>query len=350
MVATKETFVITLAAAALALGLNQVWNRLLDASGPPLKAAPINWWHLGAAATICLITALLLFSSFFTNASGPLDSIRSYLPWVHRAAGDSPHIHPWYFYLQRLLLFHVAPGPVWTEATIATLALIGAIAGFRRRRLAGANASFVRFLAIYVFLLTAFYSLLAYKTPWCLLSFWQATVLLAGVGAAVLIRTAPNRYWRFGITGLLLVTAAHLAWQSWLADTTFAADPRNPYVYAQTSPDIFRLVEQVEDFAVVDPKGYKLPVKIMASEGDYWPLPWYLRRFEQSGWWDHVPEDPFAPVMIVSAKLHAALDEKKTHLMVRYYQLRPQLFFELYVQRDLWQEWLAHKPGSSPSQ
>ena len=38
MHATKETFVITLAAAALALGLSQLWNRWLDASAPPPRA------------------------------------------------------------------------------------------------------------------------------------------------------------------------------------------------------------------------------------------------------------------------------------------------------------------------
>ena len=72
-------------------------------------------------------------------------------------------------------------------------------------------------------------------------------------------------------------------------------------------------------------------VKVMAPESDYWPLPWYLRNLKQVGWWDAVPADPFAPVMIVSAKLHAGLDEKKTHVMVGYFQLRPQVFLELYV-------------------
>ena len=146
---------------------------------------------------------------------------------------------------------------------------------------------------------------------------------------------------------MLLAGAAHLSWQSCLANTTYASDPRNPYVYAQTLPDVFRLVNQLEGLAKVDPNGHKLLVKVMAPEGDYWPLPWYLRRFEQTGWWENVPDDPFAPVMVVSAKLHAGLDEKKTHLMIGYFQLRPELFFELYVQRDLWQEWLAHKPVSA---
>jgi uncharacterized protein (TIGR03663 family) len=343
MASTKETFVITVFAAALALGLNQVWNQVLDASEAPTKAARVNVLHLAAALGISLVVALLLFSSFFTNLNGPLDSIRTYLPWVHRASGDSPHIHPWYFYLQRLLFFHVANGPVWTEATVLVLAILATVAGFKRKNLAGANASFVRFLSLYVFLLTAFYSLLAYKTPWCLLSFWHAAVLLAGVGAAVIIRAAKSSTLKFAAAVLLVIGSVHLAWQAWRVNTTYASDPRNPYVYAQTSSDIIRLTTQTEDLASADPRGHNLILKIIAPDGDYWPLPWYLRRFKQSGWWDHMPEDPFAPIVIVSAKLQAALDEKKTHLMVGYFQLRPQNFLELYVQTNLWQEWLEHR-------
>lgn len=344
MGATKETFVITLAAAAMAVCLNQLWNRVLDASGLPVKAPTLNPWHLAAGSVTALLVALLLFSSFLTNPSGPIDSIRTYLPWMNRAAGDSPHVHKWYFYLRRLLFFQVSSGPVWSEGLVFVLAVIGGIAGFRRRRLSGANASLVRFLAIYTFLLTAFYSLLAYKTPWCLLNFWHGAVLLAGVGAAVLLRTARTRSWRVALRALLVLGAIHLSWQAWRADTTYSADPRNPYVYAQTSPDLFRLVQQIEGLASVDSSSHDLLVKVIASDGDYWPLPWYLRGFKQIGWWDHIPDDPFAPIMVVSAGLHAALDEKKTHLMVGYYQLRPQTFLELYVRLDLWQAWLAHRP------
>jgi len=44
--------------------------------------------------------------------------------------------------------------------------------------------------------------------------------------------------------------------------------------------------------------------------------------------------------MIVSADLHAGLDEKKTHVMVGIFALRPQVFLELYVQSDLWRAYL----------
>jgi uncharacterized protein (TIGR03663 family) len=344
MHATKETFLITLAGATLALGLNQLWNRWLDATAPPEKAPCLKLTHLAASFAVWLGVALLLFSSFFTNAAGPPDSVRTYLPWLHRAEGASPHIHPWNFYLHRLLFFHVARGPVWSEALIFVLAVVGAWTAFARKALADASASFVRFLALYTFALTAAYSLISYKTPWCLLSFWHGMILLAGVGAAALRHSAKGQFPRLAVALLLLAGAGHLAWQAQLAGVPYAADPRNPYVYAQTSPDLLNLVRRVEALAQVYPQGRQMRVNVMAPDGDYWPLPWYLRNLKQVGWWDQVPADPFAPVMIISAQFQAGLDEKKTHVMVGYFQLRPQIFLELYVESHLWQAWLAQNP------
>ena len=125
MHATKETFIISLVCAGLALCLNQVWNRLLDASGVPAKAQPIRAWHVAAAVGVWLAVAFLFFSSFFTNASGPLDSLRTYHRWFGRAGGDSPHVYPWNFFLERLLYYHVSKGPLWSEAFILVLAIVG---------------------------------------------------------------------------------------------------------------------------------------------------------------------------------------------------------------------------------
>jgi uncharacterized protein (TIGR03663 family) len=341
---TKETFVITLAAAALALAANHLWNRWADAAAPPARPPRLNRRHLAAAFVLWLIVALVLFSSFFSNASGPLDSVRSYLPWLHRAEGASPHIHRWGFYLHRLLLFHVAPGPVWSEAMVVALAVVGAVAAFRHKGLAAAKASFVRFLAFYTFALTAAYSLISYKTPWCLLSFWHGMILLAGVGTIALWRSLRRRLLKAAVALLLLFGMADLAWQAWQASIRYAADPRNPYVYAQTSPDILNLVQQVEALAAVAPQGQQMLIKVMAPESDYWPLPWYLRRFNHVGWWDQVPPDPYAPVMIVASKFQANLDEKRTHIMRHEFALRPGVLLELYFELELWKAYLARNP------
>src|SRR5882724_6634249 len=344
MQATKETFVITLAAAALALGLNQFWNRLLDASGLPVKAPRVKLNHVAAGLAAWIAVAILFFSSFFTNANGPLDSIRTYAPWLGRAGGNSPHIHPWYFYLQRLLFFHISKGPIWSEALIIGLAVVGALASFARKGLGDANASFVRFLALYTFILTGAYAAIAYKTPWCLLSFWHGMVLLAGVGAMVLVRGARYQIARIGMGLLLLAATVQLGAQALQAAGPYAADQTNPYVYAQTSPKLLGLVERVEAIATADPQAQRVLIKVIAPEGDYWPLPWYLRRFKQVGWWDEMPADPYAPIIVVSSKFQAGLDDKKTHLMVGYFQMRSEVFFELYVELDLWRAYLATTP------
>jgi predicted membrane-bound mannosyltransferase len=169
-------------------------------------------------------------------------------------------------------------------------------------------------------------------------------ILLAGVGAAAVVHCVKHRFLRLTLGLALLAGVGHLAWQARLANGAYAADPRNPYVYAQTSPDLLNLVRKVEALALVHPQGRQMLVKVMALDGDCWPLPWYLRSLKQIAWSDEVPADRFAPVMIVSASLHAGLDEKKTHVMVGYFQLRPQVFLELYVDLKLWQAYLGKNP------
>lgn len=343
MCATKETFVITVAAVGIALGLNQIWNRTLDASGLPVKAPRLNFLHVAAGAGICLLIWLLMFSSFFTNAAGLPDSVRTYTSWFHRAAGDSPHIHPWNFYFDRLLFFHVRKGPIWSEGLILILAIIGAVAGFARKGLVEANASFVRFLALYTIALTAAYSIISYKTPWCLLNFWIAMILLAGIGAAAIVHAAKFQWAKLAAAILLAAGAGQLAAQAWEAAVSYAADRRNPYVYAQTSLGILELVETVNGLAKVSSAGKHLHINVIAPEGDYWPLPWYLRDFDRVGWWDRVPEDAFAPVMIVSAHLKPGLAERESHPMREVSELRPGVFLKLYVESALWKDYVARR-------
>ena len=339
MQATKETFILSLAACALALGLNQFWNRQLDASGRPALAPRLSPGHILAGFVAWAVVWVILFSSFFTNPRGLVDSVATYQHWISRAGTSNQHVHEWWFYLQRLLFFHTDKG-LSSEGLILPLALAGAGAGFFRKGLGYANASFVRFLSFYTLLLTAFYSLLSYKTPWCLLSFWLGFILLAGVGASVLINVAKFQWARLAAILALLVVTANLAWQAWQDSIDYASDRRNPYVYAPTSSNILQLVEKVEALANASAEKHNTIIKVMAPEGDFWPLPWYLRKFDHVGWYEKVPEDPFAPIMIVSAQFHANFDEKRTHAMVEMFELRPNVFFELYVEAGLWKRYV----------
>ncbi|MEK7675554.1 MAG: flippase activity-associated protein Agl23 [Verrucomicrobiota bacterium] len=345
MHATKETFVIAVGAMGLAALLTAAWNRWRDQKTWTIQSY-WNFNHALAALLAAAAVSIVLFTSFFTNPSGPLDSVRSYLPWLSRAGGNSPHIHPWYFYLERLAYFHQGKGPIGSEGLILALAGVGLIAAFVRKELADANVTWVRFIAFYTLIMTGAYSVISYKTPWCLLGFLHGMILLAGVGTVVLVRMCASRTSRIGVRAVLLVAAGQLAWQAWRGSYLYCADGRNPYVYAQTVPDILQLVQKVEALSKIHPQGHQMLLQVMAPESEYWPLPWYLRQFKRVGWWDRVPVDPYAPAMIVGSKFNAALDDKsnKAWLMVGLFELRPQVFFELYVQFDLWRQYVESLP------
>ena len=238
MFATKETFVLSIFAMTVA-GAGTAWTL------KPKELAWRNWValvpikHVGLAVGAALVVWLLFFSSFFTNFRGLLDSVLTYFPWLKRAGGDSPHIHPWYFYFQRLAWFDSAKGPVWSEGLILFLAIVGAgVALFRK------ESPLVRFVALYTLILAAVYSVISYKTPWCLLGFYHGMILLAGVGAATLIERARKRELRVAIAVILLAFSAQLGAQAWRGSFVYVADSRNPYVYAQTVPDILNLVKR----------------------------------------------------------------------------------------------------------
>jgi len=346
MWATKETFVFAMVAMLAAMLVTSIQSkRRFSITLTALTSQPGR--HLVSGSLAALLVGTILFTSFFTNWRGVLDSILTYEAWFNRAGGASAHIYPWHFYFERLLWFHPLRGPVWTEATIALLAIMGSISAFVGNRAVMPQPGFVRLVAFYTFVLAGLYAFTPYKTPWCLLGFWSGVMILGGVGLATFWRAAT------GVLGRILTVAAfsgvlaHLAWQAWRAGDEFAADRRNPYVYAQTLPDALRLVERVESLARIHPDGDDMPVKVIMPVSE-WPLPWYLRELKRVGWWAQPPEDVLAPVIISDVSLGLALDEKTGHrwLMAGMFELRPGVFLELYVELGLWKQ-LIESPRAS---
>jgi hypothetical protein len=142
--------------------------------------------------------------------------------------------------------------------------------------------------------------------------------------------------------------SVHLAWQSYLASFRFASDPVNPYVYAQTGTDVFKIRRQLEKLANVYPEGRALPIQIITRQ-NFWPLPWYLRSYSQVSWWNQVSDQaPAAPVILASPDMEPALIRKLYELpppghramymrMFRQYvELRPQVEVRGYVVKSLW--------------
>lgn len=199
-----------------------------------------------------------------------------------------------------------------------------------------------RFLAVYTVVLGVVYSILPYKTPWCVLGFYHGALLLAGFGAWQLVAW-PRAVWAKAAISLgLLAGVGHLGVQAHRATREYAADFRNPWVYGHTSADLTNLLELVDKVVRVHPEGRGMPIQVMAPESQYWPLPWYWRGHSQVGWWDGIPENPYAPVVVTANRLGARLDERSEGAwrMVGMFELRPRFFMEVYVEAGLWKRFL----------
>ncbi len=350
MHASKETSVLAYGAMAVALALARFWRR--EEKPAPLFGHVPVWWHLIGAATSALVVSVLFFSSFLTHPMGPIDSVRAYFTYLDRAAfglssvhGIHLHRHPWHFFLKLLLYTKRMAGPWWSEGLIVGLACLGAGAALRRGPAGEGSPGFLRFIALYTMTLTVIYSLIPYKTPWCLLGFFHGMILMAGYGATSLVQVARHPAAKGIMYVLLLAATGQLAMQSWRANFVYDADPRNPYVYAHTSPALVGLAQRIEDLAQLHPLAYGMPVYIIEPQGDYWPLPWYLRRLQRVGYWSEVPEPPDAPVIIVSPDIQERLQTRLSHeYHVEYSALRPGVLRLVYIREDVWQSFL--KKGS----
>lgn len=324
MAATKETWVIAGASMAAALCFVLVFGRTSATIHPP----PGGRWrlrHLVAAVLVAGAVSALFFSSFLSNPRGIIDSVLSYRTYVERAAGASSwHVYPWHFYFGLLLFFHLDGGPVWTEALIAGLALVGLLAAAVRVGIPGVDRRTLGLLSIYTVTITALYASIPYKTPWCLLGFLHGFALLAGVGAAYIVGSARSAAVRAVVVVLLAAGSVHLGWQAWAGSFRYGADPRNPYVYAHTSTDVFQIADRIEKLARAHPQHLGMPIEVISRQ-NLWPLPWYLRRFSAVQWATGVVETgTIAPVMLTTPDIEGEVVRKL-------YELRPPGQRELYV-------------------
>ncbi len=350
MHATKETWVLVPIASAAALAVSAAWGRWVE--GQPLRFRPhlLNR-RVAVAAGVAVVVSVVLFSSFFTNARGPLDSLLTYVHMYRRAAGlageeaGDLHVHPWWFYLRRLIYYRVGRGPIWTDGLIVALAIVGTVAGFAGRGLGRADARLVRFLGVFSFLLAAIYSVIPYKTPWCILSALHGMILVAGVGAAALVRWVPKWPLKALVCLLLAAAGAQLAWQGYRANYVRYDSNYNPWVYGHSLRGVVRLGARAEEIAQLHPDGHGMAINVFTPDAyDQWPLPWYLRRFGHVGYFHEVPDAPDAAMVIFKPELWEALKGKlKGEYQMEHRGLRPAVVLVVYIRSDLWKKYIERK-------
>ncbi|MCX7047054.1 MAG: TIGR03663 family protein [Candidatus Sumerlaeota bacterium] len=356
MKSAKETSLIAFAAMAGGAALTVLWTRLVEGRAlRPWKR--FRKGHVLAAFLVAAGVAILCLTCFLRRPVAIFEISESFYYYAERAlTGDSStegagvHNHPWYFYLQMLAYVRYGRGPWWSEGLILVLFVVGAISILKRSPRAEGDVPFLRFVTFYTLLMTAIYSIIPYKTPWCLLSFLHGMILVAGIGADAILRRLPY-YWLKAVALILLAAGLwNLGGQAWRANFRFYADNRNPYVYAHTCTDFMNLVRRVEDISKVSPDKENMLIKVITLGDDSWPLPWYLRGYNRVGYWNwrRPPQQPDAPVIITMPACEEKLDSLlKGKYQKQFFGLRPEVLMLLYIQQPLWDAFIAERAGAS---
>jgi uncharacterized protein (TIGR03663 family) len=320
MFATKETAVISLVSIMASAGLATI----LVPQPANLMLSQLGGWRrlvllLAGSVGLFLMSTILFFSSFFGNYSqGMHEAVATYSHWFR--TGMTQHKAPWYTYLNWLL--REEPGILFSAMCGTVVALL-----HRRNR-------FALFAGLWSFTILFAYSVLPYKTPWILVNALLPMSLSAGHAAEQLWNATPlvsGKTWRrlvpvSFIAGTLLFTL----YQSVQLNLYHYDDDHYVYPYAQTQRGFLDLVQQVERVADLKETGNNTSIAIMAPE--YWPLPWYLRKYKNTGYFGK-PISTNASIVIASVRQLPELAPLLAdhYRLIGAYPLRPGVQLVLYA-------------------
>ena len=269
MLACKETAVLHFTAFVAAALVYWLWNMHRES----LRGL----WRPRAmvvALAVFLLLSVLLFTWFGTNWNALDALIRAIPNYAARAGGDG-HAKPFWYYARLLV-------GGWSGGFICVVACIGIVLAVRKR-----EASPFALMAYYLVFTYVLYSAIPYKTPWLALNFWLPISLLVGLTAqsawnAILEHSAVRIPMRGACLVVLAVAAVLITHDTRQRVFIDPAGERNPYTYAQTSEDLLGLPAELS--TLVRQEGLVSP-RIAVIAADPWPLPWYLRKYSQVGYW-----------------------------------------------------------------
>lgn len=350
--ATKETSILTFFAVGVSLLFSLVFFK------QNLTAVNKNLWlKILAGLLTAILVSFLFYSSFFSHPRGFVDSLLTFKTYINRGTGEhQAHLYPWYYYFKWLALNYMPGRPFWSEGFILLFSLVGLIVVFFNKQYRTKNF-FLSFISVTAIVLLIVYTIIPYKTPWSLLPWYSLVVVIAGVGVFFLFDRIVLKPTKIIMIVLFTIGSFHLIYQAVLLNNRFASDLSNPYVYAHTTEDIYRIKAKIDSMSVFHPDGKNMYIEVICPGSDYWPLPWYLRDYPNVGYWDSVHlYDKLAEIIIAKPKVESMLlkkmyeipppGEKNMYLPLfeKSMELRPFVEIRGYIRKDLFDKYYYNQP------
>lgn len=311
-VLTKETYIIHFACFLLAGICWLLWGSFVPAGRS--GAAPQLWkkkeFLYAAGASLALI--VFFYSGTFMDWRGLSGLWETFAAWAKTGTEDEGHAKPLWHWAYLFARYE------WP----ALLGLVAAVFALRPR-----ENGLIRYLAIYGGGAFVAYSLVPYKTPWCIISILWPFYFLFGALLAFFSRLAK---WPVLIVGTGLICAS-LVWSLRLNFQRYT-DESEPYVYVQTFEDLYQLTGPLDALTATEPDSLPIDGHIILSS--YHPLPWVLGDLPNVGYYaDSIPARADSDFLLVDesrvgeveGKLHDAYFTEPFRL--RASQERSRLYF-----------------------
>jgi uncharacterized protein (TIGR03663 family) len=264
MILTKETYIIHVGCAVVAIFVT--WISHLLNRVPNVRPAPQTWTYLDFLVVFAAGAALIVFfySGAFFNWPGVKGLYQTFQTWFKTGQNGNGHEKPWPYWLELIARYELA-------------ILFGLIFSLYAPLIKNIS---LRYLAVYGVGCLAAYSIVHYKTPWCIIAFiWP---LFFVFGAVLLI--VPIKYRLATNISLALVMWASLI-TSIRLNFFRCSSFEEPYVYVQTYNDIYKLTQPLLTLAKRDPTNYQMTGHLIRTST--YPFPWILGDFTKVGYYEN---------------------------------------------------------------
>lgn len=312
LLVTKETHLLHLGSFALALPCLAWWERVVPSRGAPQPPRPAASLHRVAVPLFwCLFALGALYSGGGLHLPDLVDFFTAFAAWAHTGVEGGEgggHTKAWSYWLGLMARYEWA-------------ALLGlAFAPLCMARVPRP----VRLLSILGCGTLLAYSLIPYKTPWCIVSLLWPFTLLAGVALDALWRVHPaGRIAALGVGAALLMLSASSTRRVAFDRCT---DEAEPYVYVQTTHALERLTDPLKELLRRDPLSRNL-VGHVVIESSY-PIPWLLGDYPNIGYYtkELTADSADADFLLVGHSLKEAVEQRlKGTYFTETFLLRPAL-------------------------
>jgi hypothetical protein len=290
---------------------------------PGVPGTNFPWLHFFVALITAYALIVFFYSGNFLNPGGLLGIFDTFKTWTKTGVESAGHGKPAYD------LFSLVPHPLKNFGPLVTIArlkvnwywvklmvtyewfLVGGLL-FSVRYLFGGNAA-LRYLAIYGVITLFLYSIIPYKTPWCIISIGWPFLFLGAAAIVFLWDHSP----KFISVLVALVLLGQLGYRSYLLNFVRYDDPKEMYAYVQTFRDYRKFVDPILEKITKDPSAKRRLHGLILLES-YFPIPWVIGDVHDVGYYsdgeDKWPKDLDADFIAVLASdsddVEARLTEK----------------------------------------